>query len=646
MEDPVTDRPNIRLFAPLLASVLVAVLSVGCAASESNASGDAGDLRNPGTGGNGGTALDGGVNGDDGPEGAGGDGGGGPAAPSAGNSDALVNNPVEQLFADGERTPFDFFDALGSGPQSYADTVATCYGDATTCESSLCAPFAACCIATGSCCMPLEVTPLPESLSFGDCNGGSIEDCAALVGSNAVEFGDRQTLITSRGLVPNGDAASEGGALLGDAVTLTNERVTVTATFAHPIGCNGTCLESAGVAFTSDDGTNRFNGAGVGLIFSGSRERVSLLVGGQAVDAYPAGDPSTTWTLVVSPAGTVEVTSNGATLGAYAFDPEPLASARLAVFGRSLFSSTNSAAVSSLSTTVALCDSPRGWTEQSAVDVTLDGAPSASFASASEPSLLDDPFSNVVAFEASGVIHLGALADDVVDVTSSGPRLVASEPFEAGGIDEPELFAFEETLFLYYAAFDEMGAGSIRAASLIDGELVKSPVPVLVPDGDVVSYDSPTVSAREGLVVLVARATLAAGATELRIFYTSDPTTGWAPIVDGSLEALTRVESATEDVTGPSLIVHNSAYQLYYARRVGTRWTVEMAASDELLFWRPLGQALGPSGEGFDGLGARSLDARSGIDEIDALYMGQDDVSFSLGRAIRPAPSDTASAPF
>jgi hypothetical protein len=646
MEYPVTDRSNTRLLGPLLASVIVAVLSMGCAASESS-SADAGDpTHDAATGGTGGYAPDEGLNGDDAPEGAGGDSGGGPAAPSAGNPDALVNNPIEQLFADGERTPFDFFDGLGTGPQSYADTASICYADAADCESSLCTPFAACCVATGRCCMPPEVSPLPESLSFIDCSGGAVEDCAASKGYDAVEFGDRGVLITSRGLVPNGDATSEGGTLLGDAVALTNERVTVTVTFAYPRGCNGTCLESAGVAFTSDDGTDRFNGAAVGLLFSGSRERVSLLIGGQTVDAYPAADASATWTLALSPAGTVEVASGDATLGVYAFDPEPLSSARLAVFGRSLFSNANSAAVSSLSTTVELCDSPRGWTERTAVNVTLDGGPSSGFASASEPSLLDDPFSNTVAFEADGSIYLGELADGVVEVSSVGARLVESEPYEAGGIGEPELFTFADTLLLYYAAFDDMGAGSIRSASLIDDELVKSVVPVLVPDGDVVSYDSPTVSAREGLVVLVARATLASDATELRIFYTSDPSTGWAPIVDGSLEAITRIDGATEDVTGPSLIVHNSAYQLYYARRVGTRWTVEVAASDELLFWRPLGEALGPSGSGFDRLGARSLDARSGFDEIDALYMGQDDVSFGLGRVARPAPSDTASAPF
>jgi len=88
--------------------------------------------------------------------------------------------------------------------------------------------------------------------------------------------------------------------------------------------------------------------------------------------------------------------------------------------------------------------------------------------------------------------------------------------------------------------------------------------------------------------------------------------------------------------------VHNSAYQLYYARRTGTRWAVELATSDELLLWRPLGEAIGASGEGFDSLGARGPDAQSLNDRIEMIYMGQDGVSFELGIASRSAPSNTA----
>jgi hypothetical protein len=561
------------------------------------------------------------------------------------NSDGLFNNPVEELFADVVRSPFDFLDALGSAPQSYVDSVTSCFADPRACEESFCAPFAACCVATGSCCMALAAPPLPDLLQFASCSGGSVEDCAASAGFGATTFGEQTPFISERGLVPNGSSSSESGALVGDPVNLGTQRVSVEARFAPPVGCNGNCLESAGVGFTRGAGDD-FEGAAVGLLFSGSREQVSLLVDGQAVDSFESGGASTIWTLLLSPTGTVEVVRDGSTLGVHVFDPASLRTARLAVFGRSLFSSSSSAAIARIATTVELCDSPRGWVERVPVAVTLDGTPDLSLSAASEPSLLDDPSSTTVAFELDGEIYLGEMRGDTIDVSSLGTPLAPGDTFDADRVGEPELFVFGNAVYLYYTAVDASGRGSIGAARLVEGELLKDAVPVLAPEGEVVSYESPTVRTREGLAVLIVRATLSSGATELRAFYTSDPATSWEPILDGTLEALTRVDDPTEEITAPSLIVHNSAYQLYYSRRLGTRWTVEVTTSDELLYWRPLGESLGPGGDGFDALGARGLDARSGQDQIDALYVGQDGVSFSLGRALRPAPSDTASTAF
>jgi hypothetical protein len=130
------------------------------------------------------------------------------------------------------------------------------------------------------------------------------------------------------------------------------------------------------------------------------------------------------------------------------------------------------------------------------------------------------------------------------------------------------------------------------------------------------------------------------------VFYANDPGTDWARVVDGTLEQLTRVESPTSEVTEPSLVIHNSAYQLYYARRSGTRWSVELLVSDELLIWRSMGGVLGGSSEAFDSLGARSPDVISGPDRLDIVYAGQDGVAFQLGTASRTAPSDTAPSIF
>jgi hypothetical protein len=203
-----------------------------------------------------------------------------------------------------------------------------------------------------------------------------------------------------------------------------------------------------------------------------------------------------------------------------------------------------------------------------------------------------------------------------------------------------------DALYVFYTAVDGSGIGSIGSAIVTDGEAQKAPAPVLAPEGDAVSLDSPTVVVQDGLIILIVHVTRQSGATELRAYYSADPQTGWMRIVDGALESLSRIEDSALDITDPSLIVHNSAYHLYYARRSGTRWAIELATSDELLFWRPVGETLGPSGDAFDSLGARGLDARSLTDRVEAVYMGQDGVSFRLGYAARSAPSDTAATNF
>jgi hypothetical protein len=255
-----------------------------------------------------------------------------------------------------------------------------------------------------------------------------------------------------------------------------------------------------------------------------------------------------------------------------------------------------------------------------------------------------------VAFELDDEIFVAEReAPGQLNLSDNAPALVPTEPYEAMGIADPELETDGTFLFLFYTARDGNGAGSIGAAVSAQDPPVftKSPGgPILVPTGDVVSLDAPSVVFRDGLWLMVVRATLSTGASELRAYYTSDVEGEWAPIVNGGLEQLTRVDDPTSEITGPSLIVHNSAYQLYYGRRTGTRWSVELAVSDELLLWRPLGKSLGGSGEGFDSLGARSPDAISQTDRIDLVYTGQNGVSFRLGSASRAAPSDTAPSIF
>jgi predicted GH43/DUF377 family glycosyl hydrolase len=283
------------------------------------------------------------------------------------------------------------------------------------------------------------------------------------------------------------------------------------------------------------------------------------------------------------------------------------------------------------------------------MSVAVQGAPSPAYSGARDPSIVEHQGDTRVAFELDGDIFVATReAPFALDLSDVEPALVATEEYEAMGLGDPELVSGETFLALVYTALDSSGSGSVRSALYSEAlsEFVKSDVPILVPSAEVVSFDAPSVLLRDGLWLMVVRASLASAATELRAYYASALEGPWERIVDGGLEPLTRIEDAGQELGDPSLLVHNSAYHLYYGRRSGTRWTVELAVSDEMLLWRALGKSLGASGAGFDSLGARSPDAISGVGQIDLVYSGQNGVSFQIGTARRAAPSDTASSIF
>lgn len=633
MEDALSRHRRTALWTRLAIATALALLVLGCGS-------EGGTGRNvDGNGGSGGSGANAGYEGNG--------GAGGAVAPSDGTS-GLADNPVALLLANPQRSPFDFLGADAEGAQGYAEAAATCYADADSCGAAVCEAFASCCVSTGNCCQPIADPSLPALLDFEQCEGLTVASCAAAEGSSATTFGPLEPVIGSRGLVPNGTATSEGGALIGGLTNLSTQLLRVDIRFALPIGCNGTCLESAGVAFTTSD-PGVFVDAEVGLLLSGSREAVSLMIGGEVADTFEAGTDATGWSLVLSPEGSVKVFRDDASQGSYPFDSSALTEARLVLFGRNLSAEPNNAAIASLSIESQLCDNVQAWESRTPLSIRIGSNEAPGHALGRAPSIERHGAAARIAYEVAGEIFVASYdVPGEAELPSLDPALVPTEPHEALGVTDPELVSDGSLLFLFYTARDESGAGSIGAAVSTQDLSVftKREGPILAPSEDVISFDAPTVRYRDGLWLLVARATLASGATELRAYYTSDLDTGWARVVNGGLEKLTRIDDPTAEITGPSLIVHNSAYQLYYARRAGTRWSVELAVSDELLVWRPMGEVLGPSHEGFDRLGARDPDAVSGADQIDIVYSGQDGVSFRLGTASRPAPSDTAPSNF
>lgn len=591
---------------------------------------------------------DSGAGGSSGHEGAAGGGGGaGLPAPTAG-AEGLDSNPVDQLFANPDRTPSDFLGTDGTEASGYGEAADFCYSADDACGSIACTAFASCCVDTGACCEPLALSPLPASLDFDTCSGQTLTACAADAGAGVITFGPSVPVLTNRGLIPSGNASSDGGALIGDLVDLSSVRVRLEVAFSLPSSCSGTCLESAGVAFTAVEPSALVDPE-VGLLLSGSRQVVHLMVGGVVIDTFPAGTSATVWSLEVTPQGTVEVRRNGLSLGSYGFDVAGLTEASLVVYGRNLNGESDSAAIRRVAIGSLACDNPRGWIDRQPLEVSVEGDSLPSHQLGRNPSIARHGGTTYVAYELDQEIFIAersASSEIVLPVLE--PALVAGEPYEAFGIEDPEIVSDGSSLRVFYTARDATGAGSIASAVSVDDPFafVKNDGPDLTPAGSVLSFDSPSVVYREGLWLMIVRATLSTGATELQAYYASSGEGPWTRIIDGGLEPLTEVTEPTSDITGPSLIVHNSAYHLYYARRTGTRWAIELAVSDELLLWRPMGTVLEGSAAGFDALGARSPDALSRPNAIDLVYSGQDGVSFRLGTASRRAPSATAPAVF
>ena len=559
----------------------------------------------------------------DGSEDVGGAGGGGGSSGVTfnGNIEVVDQNPVGTLVADPGNSGYEAVTTTDmSTPEEYATLALTCYASPDACLAESCSVLATCCIDNGTCCKPFAAPPLPPEIDF--------------------------QAVNDRGLVPGGDASSEGSVIVGDPVDLATTRVRIDVEFALPIGCGASCLESAGVTFTGTT-PGAFVVAEAGLLLNGYRNQVNLMIGDAVAATFDAGSDQTRWALILSPEGRVEVLRNEIGQGAYAFNPSTLRQASLVLFGRNLSEAPNSAAIRRIEVQTSFCDIPSSWNVRDPVVITdeLDIAlPTERFGRG--PSVASSGTEVRFAYGIDDEIFWGRKTDvGLVQLISPAPALSPSFAHETSGVEDPDLVFDGTDWHLFYTARDENGVGSIGHAVATPAEaFLADPSPTLPVAGDAVSLDAPTVHWRAGLWVLIARATLANGSTELRAYYTPALNTTWERIVDSSLENLTRIEDPGSEITGPSLVVHNGAYQLYFAKRSGTRWAVGLLGSDELLLWRPLGEVLGPSGIGFDRLGARAPDAISLTDRIELVYEGQNGVSFELGWAVRPAPSDTASA--
>ena len=157
---------------------------------------------------------------------------------------------------------------------------------------------------------------------------------------------------------------------------------------------------------------------------------------------------------------------------------------------------------------------------------------------------------------------------------------------------------------------------------------------------------APTVYQRSGFWVMVLKLDSEDGAAELTAFVSPALGTGWEQLESPDLERISRQRNnlvTRTEISSASLSVHNSSYRLYFAERIGTRWKIQMLASDELLLWRHFGEVFENSlaSTEFDFIGVLEPDVVSVGDQVHMYYEGTDALSSVIGVLTRSAASDS-----
>lgn len=508
-----------------------------------------------------------------------------------------------------------------------------------------CPNLRSCCVGDGSCCSAVADGPLPSgAVPLDACSDGDdAATCLSGAGVPVTAFGDPLPRIES-GLLPNGDGSYDSGLLLGDPVDLGSHRIEVTATFGAPADCGASCLEGVAVGFTADEDLGASTNVRmlVGLLYSGSRAEVSLVVANEAVRRWPMEATEETWSLTVRPDGIVE--AMGPPLESPAsVELLPEHAARLVVYGHNTNRPADSvlgARLTSLSVTTSLCDIPYAWAERGAATLRSGGVVyTPSFLHG--PSIATTPEGDaLLAFELAGKIVLAERDDTTGDFHLLGSPDVSVVEADGAALSDPELVWADGAWRLYYTLDDGAGIGMAEgdadAASFTHEGVV-------VPPLGLARVEQPTLARHHtGVWIMVARTTDDDGIAHLAVLRSTDGR-NWHRQMQGDLEALTARGASSltgfdaDDIAHPSLVIHDGAWQLYYAGRRGTRWSVGLIASDELFWWRSLGRVFSGDGNGFDRVGTSAPDATPLGDSIELVYEGLDGAQSRAGRAWRPA---------
>jgi hypothetical protein len=498
-------------------------------------------------------------------------------------------------------------DDFASGARSCFDGEDNDLDDAIDCQDPACFPIASCCVGSGraACCTGAEEL---ASATFDDC-----ADVASCVGG-ATTFGTPAPFVTGAGLAMGGDSLYDSGLLLSDTLDLRGERVTLEASFRDTTSC-ASCLDGAAFGVTAQSSLDdQDHVEPLVALQRNAGGDVRLRVGPRTIRSFPVteGEP---FTLVLRPDGVGEVSHDGSThpfthtvsrivhAVAWGYSSNPSASEPEGVF------------LDDMAVRRARCGTAEGWRERGPV-AGADAERLTAIGAATTPEgthwlVLDDMDGLAIgtldesgAFEAQAV-EIGtipwATEGHGWGLTHDGTDLWLTFLAEADG--RPALGrarlngdTFEPEDEPFFAPF-----GTIRHAQWVsdrDHELI--------------------VAELEGGVALYGRGPEVPGGD-------------WS-LLPSDLPAL------TEGARQPQLVrTREGVWLLHVARAAGTRWVLELFASDELVAWRSLGPVLTGSGdlEDFDALGASAPAAVIEGDALQLCYVGHGAAEQVLGSTRR-----------
>ncbi|NOY92815.1 MAG: hypothetical protein GXP55_16620 [Deltaproteobacteria bacterium] len=505
------------------------------------------------------------------------------------------------------------------------------------CQNSACQNVASCCVGRGDCCGD---TPnlAPASLpSFVGC-GTDVLGC--LGETRGRLFGSPTPSITADGtFAPGGDGNFDSGLLLERVVDLRSTRLSLKAHFVTPSDCGPGCLEGAAVSVSTQDlfdETTRVDML-AGLVLSGSRADVSLIVAGRDVQSWPASDAST-WTLLLTPDGRVQVLADGMELLTSPVGYVPAGAARIVLSGHDLNPTPGRmvAGLSGLEIEASRCDIPTGWSDHRDLVLRERGLP----ATLSTPvsalgTAVDESGSTLAALVIENALFIagrpGADPSELTLTTSlDNPSY---SPPVGSTLGSPALLTGPENSFLLLPV--ETDGESALMWGTVDGvtrAVTIDSTPLLSPDSNVRSFEDPTVARVDASrVVIVVRRVHRNGPVDFGVYVASESAMSPRELTGLHLNDALTASSApgydADEVGGLALVGQDHAWQLYYARRRGARWSIGLLVSDDMIFWRHAegGESvLLPDGSPVETVGVRGPAVTFADERVTLSYLGLD----------------------